>query len=244
MVLDSIDGAEHLKSKKSITSVISFSSTMFTPNWINTRSITAGSSLNILTWQQLSGQESLYRMIPAVEDYFNSKALLQNDITGTSRSKYWCYDMHHDGKMLYLLTQHSQWNHIFHPFLLCTCARGAGVRNKAHFCTPLTHQEQVEAWERSKRRWSNKKTQLEHQQGRTGEYTSKTQATWVDENNKGVSHFGLHPNLLPRDSIRFDTFHMKCAMTRKVMNYLRNFILDQSNEVIELFQNRVLQKVL
>jgi hypothetical protein len=37
MVLGSIDGAEHLKLRKSIISVISFSSTIFTPNWINTR---------------------------------------------------------------------------------------------------------------------------------------------------------------------------------------------------------------
>jgi hypothetical protein len=144
--------------------------------------------------------------------------------------------------MLYLLTQHSLWNRKFHPFLLCTCARGAGVRNEAHVCTPLTHQEQLEAWNRSKRRWDNKKAQLERQQGRTADYTSKTHGTWVDQNNKGVSHFGLHPDLLPRDSIRFDTFHMKCAVTRKVMNYLRSFLLEQSNEVIDLFLSRVLRK--
>jgi hypothetical protein len=49
MVLDSIDGAEHQTSKKSITSVISFSSLLCNPSWINRKSITAGSSLNILT---------------------------------------------------------------------------------------------------------------------------------------------------------------------------------------------------
>ena len=238
MILDSFDGAEHLRSKKSISSVISFSSTMFCPSWINDKLITAGSSLNILTWQQIQGTETLYTMLPSVEEYYTSKKMLRNNSSGTTRSNYRYYDIH-DGKMLYLLTQHSLWNRKFHPFLLCTCTRGAGVISDTHVCIPLTHLEQIESWERSKRRWINKKKQMESQ-GKC--YKTKTHAAWVDENNKGVSHFGLHPNLLPRHDIRFDTFHMKCAVTRKLMTHLRNFILDQSNDVIELFQTKVLRK--
>ena len=48
-VLDSFDGAEHLRSKKKITSVISFSSSLTSGAWINGKDVTAGSSLNILT---------------------------------------------------------------------------------------------------------------------------------------------------------------------------------------------------
>ena len=55
LVIDSIDGAEHLRSKKNITSVISFSSTMITPSWIHSKEVTPGSSLNIITWMQLQG---------------------------------------------------------------------------------------------------------------------------------------------------------------------------------------------
>ena len=55
IVLDSFDGAEHLKSKQNITSVISFSSSLNSPSWIQDKVVTGGSSLNILTWQQVLG---------------------------------------------------------------------------------------------------------------------------------------------------------------------------------------------
>jgi hypothetical protein len=152
--------------------------------------------------------------------------MLHNNSTATSRSNYRYYDIH-DGKMLYLLTQHSLWDRKFRSFLLCTCKREEGVINETCVCSPLTHLEQIESWERSKRRWTN---------------NTKSHAKWVDEKNKGVSHFGLHPNLLPCDDIRFDTFHMKFAVNRKLMTHLRNFILEQSNDLIKLFQNRVLRK--
>ena len=64
---------------------------------------------------------------------------------------------------------------------------------------------------------------------------------WVDEKNDGISHFGLHPDLLPRDGIRFDTFHMKCAITRKLMGYIRKFMLNQSTDLLDQFINDVLK---
>ena len=79
IVLDSIDGAEHIKSKKNITSIISFSTSILTAKWLNEREVTSGSSLNILTWQQVKGTESLYTMLPAVKDYFDAKKVLRDD---------------------------------------------------------------------------------------------------------------------------------------------------------------------
>ena len=70
IVIDSFDGAEHAKSNKKRTSLITFSSQLFTPEMINLGEITCGSSLNILTWQQLNGTESYSNMMPAVKDYF------------------------------------------------------------------------------------------------------------------------------------------------------------------------------
>ena len=107
IVIDSFDGAEHVRSKKMITSVISFSSSLLCSSWINSRSVSAGSSLNILTWQQMKGSKSIYTMIPALETYDTSKKVLRQQ--RGSRNKYLYYDLH-DGKMLYLLTQHSQWS--------------------------------------------------------------------------------------------------------------------------------------
>ena len=39
LVIDSIDGAEHLKSKSSVTSLISYSSLLFPQDWIIRRSL-------------------------------------------------------------------------------------------------------------------------------------------------------------------------------------------------------------
>ena len=51
IVIDSIDGAEHLKSKKNVTSIISYSSQMYSPSMVTENKVSAGSSTNILTWQ-------------------------------------------------------------------------------------------------------------------------------------------------------------------------------------------------
>ena len=58
--------------------------------------------------------------------------------------------------MLYLLTQHSLWNRTHHPFLLCTCKRGEGVVDSDHQCKILSHEDQLNFWNRSFRRWNDK----------------------------------------------------------------------------------------
>ena len=47
---------------------------------------------------------------------------------------------------------------------------------------------------------------------------------WIDVNNFGISHFGIHPKLLPRDKILFDTLHCRMSITRRLLNYTRNFM--------------------
>ena len=250
VIIDSIDGAEHLKSKKDITSVISFSSTMYAPQWVQSKTVTGGSSLNILTWQQVRGTESLYTMMPAVGEYFETKRNFREERkreedAGTVAGKYNLYDLH-DGKMLYLLTQHSQWNRKYKPFLLCKCGRGEGVPKEKemgdneedqevqHECIKISHEDHIRFFERSQRRWDLKTAQ-------DPTYNVKKHMDGTDKNNEGLSHFGLHPSLLPRDGIRFDTFHLKCSVTRKLMTHLRLFLLNQATEVINLFQDTVLK---
>ena len=69
----------------------------------------------------------------------------------------------------------------------------------------------------------------------------KEHRDWVDGSNNGVSHHGIHPSLLPVDDICFDIFHMKCSATKKLMAYLRRFILNQSPEIIKDFNVKVLK---
>ena len=238
IVIDSIDGAEHHRSKKSITSVISFSTSLTNPDWINDMSGTAGSSHNILTLQQLRGKETYESMIPSTIDYFNSKNYFKQRQNETSQSTYYYYDMH-DCKMLYLLCQHSLWNRKHKPFLLCNCKRGEGViNNNTHQCVERSHQNEIDLYDRSLKRWERKRARLNE-----GEcYNYKQHTDCVDEFNEGVSHFGVHPELLPRNEIRFDTFHLKCSITKKLMSWLRNFLLNSSTSARTNFSIHILSK--
>ena len=56
-----------------------------------------------------------------------------------------------------------------------------------------------------------------------GPHSKKKHMDWVDENNFGISHFGLHPDLLRRDNMRFDVFHCRSSITRMMMGNLRKF---------------------
>ena len=234
IVLDSIDGAEHTRTNKSVKSVISFSSSLFTPEWILNNSVTAGSSLNVLTWQQVQATEDLPIMLQTTEEYFKVKESLRNDHDKYSNFSF--YDLH-DGKMLYLLTQHSLWNRKHHPFLLCKCKRGNGVlNNSTHMCSIIDDDDQVKLYEKSLKRYKDKINDS------SNNYSKKEHLEWADKNNYGCTHFGIHPDLLPRSTIRFDTFHLKCSITRKLMSYLRLFLLDQAPTINETYCVAVLSK--
>ena len=130
----------------------------------------------------------------------------------------------HDGKMLYLLTQHSLFNRKHKSFLLCSCGRGEGVRNRNHKCTILTDIEQQQWCNRSKRRWDLKRPIR-------NKYGKKEHMDWVDEHNNGISHFGFSPSIFPRSSIRFDVFHLRGAVTRRLMSNLRTFRLGSTMNI-------------
>ena len=106
----------------------------------------------------------------------------------------------HDGKMLYMITQHSLYTRKHYPFLLWECHRGDGVMNPDHECNIVTHQEQCDLYARADRRWVRKKEKS------SDKYTQKDHMDWVDKENVGVSHFGLAPSMLRRDNIHFDIF--------------------------------------
>ena len=110
ILINSFDGAEAIKSEKELKSVISFSSQMITPRLIQSGEIKAGSSFNILTWMQLVGKEELKILKPCMTNYLMfRRELVEGRFQFPSflSSTIWIYDAH-DGKMLYLLTQHSQ----------------------------------------------------------------------------------------------------------------------------------------
>ena len=235
ILINSFDGAEAIKTEKELKSVISFSSQMITPRLIQSGEIKAGSSFNILTWMQLVGKEELKILKPCMTDYLMFRRELVEgrfQFPSFPSSTIWTYDVH-DGKMLYLLTQHSQWNRKHHPFLMCDCQRGKGFSIN-HVCSMWNDDEYSKKWNTSLRKWEAM-TPLPQ------EWTVKKHRDWCDERNSGITHLGFDPEFLPMSTIRFDTFHLSCAVIRKLMNCLRLFVLKQSSNFIKKFTNEVLR---
>lgn len=84
-------------------------------------------------------EETQSTVFPAVIPVYEEKKRLMARETVLDGVNLSLYDMH-DGKMLYMLTQHSLWNRKYHPFLLCKCEHGEGVKNANHKCIQFTHQ--------------------------------------------------------------------------------------------------------
>ena len=235
IVLDSVDGAEHFSNKQVYGSVISYSASLTNPRWLNEKQVTSGASVNILTYQQVQGKEDLQTMRETMGEFLEKKKQLREKSEHSSQH-YHYYEMH-DGKMLYNLTGHSLWNRKFHPFLLCTCKRGESFSNPNHVCKVMTNEDSIENWNNSVKRW-NKCVGHRRYPG----YGMKRHRDWADEKNYGITHFGFHPSLFPPDKIRFDCFHLKCAITRRLMAYLREFLLEQSESLFKNFTISILEK--
>ena len=235
IILSSFDGAEAMKSDNNSISVISYSSSMLTPRMIQSKEVRAGASFNILTWMQVIGKEELKVLQCTLKDYFEERRKYTDgtlQFADLPNSKIYCYDVH-DGKMLYLLLQHSMWNRKHHPFILCKCKRGEGVNSRDHQCDMWTDDNYMKSWERSDKRFLSK-------QSRAPNYDVKLHRDWCDQQNHGVTHFGISPALLPVSTVRFDVFHLKCAITRMVMNHVRTLILKHSTATVKAFTDNVL----
>ena len=94
----------------------------------------------------------------------------------------------------------------------------------------------MDLWDRSKRRWQYKRTNLNANE----KYDAKDHNDWIDGKNSGISHFGIHPDYLRNDHICFDVFHMTCAITKRLMCCLREFILKQSCDIMDMFNTDII----
>ena len=56
----------------------------------------------------------------------------------------------------------------------------------------------------------------------------------------GIFHFGINPYHLRRDNIRIDFFHLRSENTKCLMSCLINFILKQSCNMMDRFNNKIL----
>ena len=74
-------------------------------------------------------------------------------------------------------------------------------------CTLIDDPTQQRLYERSERMWVKMTSKVS-----PIDWKIKEHMNWAAVYNKGCSHFGVSPELLPRSSIRFDTFHLKFEM--------------------------------
>ena len=234
IVINSYDGAEHSKNHKSQTSLILFSSQIFNEKIIRESGYSTASPNNILTWMQLRGPKKPQNVLPVAKELYQEiKAVLEypDDVVAErlDGKRFSIYEVS-DGKMLYMILQHSLYSRRNKPYLLCTCLRGEGVRDRNHQCKIIPHNKQVELYNRSLHRWGRQK----RKQGDA--YTKKKHMDWVDEDNEGCSHLGISPDLLCRDCLHFDMFHLRGAITKRLMTYLRKYILGRSLKKRNLFE--------
>jgi hypothetical protein len=212
--------------------VISFSSQIFTANQIQQKQIKAGSSFNILTWMQAIAKEKIGVLSVIGAEYFHSrKKILDGSlkIPAYPNSRIWCYDVH-DVKFVYELTQHSKWNRSGSPNLLCYCRKGEGLLAN-HQCELMSTEDHKYYYDLSKEKWDEDVTFHDKEKHRD----------WSDSENWGVTHFGVSPDDLSLDSIRFDCFHLSCSILRKVMNAVRDSVNSMSTELKIEFTDNVLR---
>ena len=229
VIIDSYDGAEHVRNSSGRSNVISYNSQVISKDIIDAGYSPAG-SFGILTWCQTLCEETFENIIPVCRSIFREKRELieKGEIKGR---KIFCYELH-DGKMIYSLTKHAALNSKHSPFLLCKCKRGAGVKNPNHECKLISEQDQKKYYEKSERRTLAK--------SHDAAYDFQAHKQWCDKHNFGITHYGFHPDVLSRDTVRFDGFHMRSAVTRKLQNYLRSVINKQSHELIQDFSQVLL----
>lgn len=98
ILVDSYDGSEHHKRRDKKSSIVSFSSQMFSHSTVKDGA-TPAQSCNILTWQQIEGPECAQNIFPVIKSVFERKKILREEgleslLPGCNVS---LYDLH-DGK--------------------------------------------------------------------------------------------------------------------------------------------------
>jgi len=55
-------------------------------------------------------------------------------------------------------------------------------------------------------------------------YNDDKHRDYCNQYNSGVTHFGISPMKLRIELIHYDIFHLRSAITRKLLHYFRNLI--------------------
>ena len=140
--------------------MVSFSSQTVSKDKI-AKGMPPASSFNILTCIQVNGSEAASNLSPCLKTIYQNKSTLRNTCDSLIDGCAINYHQLHDGKILYVLCQHSFFNRRHHQFLLCKCKRSAGG-DANHECELVPHDQQISYWERSQTRWNRKQLNLKN----------------------------------------------------------------------------------
>ena len=80
IVIDSYNGAIHKQSTKGNSSIISFNSQLISEDLLKCKGVSAGNSLNILTWLQMVCDEKAQNIFPAIRSVFETKQMMMRKI--------------------------------------------------------------------------------------------------------------------------------------------------------------------
>ena len=69
------------------------------------------------------GKENWCNLEILVKHHYEERKSIIQKFEDELNCKIYCYEIH-DGKMLYLLTQHSLYSRLYSPYVLCSCTRG------------------------------------------------------------------------------------------------------------------------
>ena len=219
LVIDSYDGAVHSSTNTRDSGIVSYSTLLFHPNYFST-GVSSASSSCILTWMNSLTGESRETLFPILIPIYKQQQILRSNVSIRDGCQFFYYQMH-VAKFSYTLTSHAGWGASKSPFLLCDCNKGEAVGNKEHVCHMITDTEQLEFYEKSAAEWATTSTNTIDKKQQIKE--KEKHRKWVSRHNKGISHCGIHPSLLPLSIIRCDVFHMGCSIGRRLIDYLRMF---------------------
>ena len=115
------DGAVHDITKKQNNGILTYSITLVSHTLIKVLGIKPSSRRWILPHAQLNCKENIATMHHVMKNRFSN----WSNVTQYKDTNIAFYDLG-DGKCIYNMTSHSNWNRLHYPFVSCTCKRGIG----------------------------------------------------------------------------------------------------------------------
>ena len=236
MLIFCFDGAQHCRNKSSL-GIVTLSCCLYSLLFDSGYSSTS-SSHNILTLQQYAGGESSEAIRRSMNGYYNELVQVRKDcldkkiVKGCTIHTYTVVDY----SALYKLKSRVSWGANDSPYWYCKCNKGEGCKKKKHKCVKITSVEEFAAYEASKKKWEEYKKRFSTMSKKK---LKKKLREWAGTYNYGVLHWGIHPELLPMDEIRPDVFHMCTGIVKRLMQCLRNMLVNAGGPVKRKFYNRL-----